>query len=215
MGAVRLGLFGGTFNPIHYGHLRAAEEVSDFLELQRLLFIPAARPPHKSTETVTPFRARLEMVRLAVSDHPLFEVSDIENQRPEKSYSVETLRLFRREVGPAAEIYFIVGLDAMLEIETWRDFREIFKLCHFVVLDRPGYDFPALAVILKNRLSCSYQAGNQVFHHPEGSKIYFRPITRLDISSTQIRRLTVAGRSVRYLLPETVRRYILENKLYS
>jgi nicotinate-nucleotide adenylyltransferase len=211
---VRLGLFGGTFNPIHFGHLRAAEEVTDFLQLQRLLFIPAARPPHKSTESVTPFTARLEMIRLAVADHPLFEVSDIENRRLEKSYSVATLRLFRHELGPAAEIYFIVGLDAMLEIETWMDFQEIFKLCHFVVLDRPGSDFLDLAKILKNKMNCSYKTEDKVFNHPDGSKIYFCPITRLDISSTQIRRQTAMGRSLRFLLPEAVRRYILDNKLY-
>ncbi len=93
---MRLGLFGGTFNPIHFGHLRAAEEVADFLHLQRLLFIPAARPPHKNTGSVTPFTARMEMIRLAVIEHPLFEVSDIENQRPEISYSIETIKAFSR-----------------------------------------------------------------------------------------------------------------------
>ena len=211
---MRLGLFGGTFNPIHFGHLRAAEEVADFLQLQRLLFIPAARPPHKNRKSVTSFTARLEMIRLAVTKHPLFEVSDIENQRPETSYSIETLRIFRQELGPAIEIYFIVGLDAMLEIETWMDYQEIFKLCHFVVLDRPGYDFQALANILENKMNCSYQTENQVFIHPGGNKIYFRPITRLDVSSTQIRRLTAMGLSLRFLLPDEVRRYILENKLY-
>ena len=116
------------------------------------------------------------MIRLAVADHPLFEVSDIENRRLEKSYSVPTLRLFRHELGPAAEIYFIVGLDAMLEIETWMDFQEIFKLCHFVVLDRPGYEFLDLAKILKNKMNCSYQTEDKVFNHPDGSKIYFCPI---------------------------------------
>jgi nicotinate-nucleotide adenylyltransferase len=211
---MRLGLFGGTFNPIHFGHLRAAEEVADFLQLQRLLFIPAARPPHKNTESVTSFTARMEMIRLAVAAHPLFEVSDIENQRPAKSYSIETLRIFRQELGPATEIYFIVGLDAMLEIETWMSYQEIFKLCHFVVLDRPGYDFLSLAKILENKMNCSYQSEKKVFRHPGGNKIYFRPITRLDISSTQIRRLPAMGLSLRFLLPDGVRRYILENKLY-
>jgi nicotinate-nucleotide adenylyltransferase len=212
---VRLGLFGGTFNPIHFGHLRAAEEVAEFLQLSRLLFIPAARPPHKNTEAVTPFAIRLKMTRLAVARHPFLEVSDIENQRPEKSYSIETLRLFRREYGPATEIFFIVGLDAMLEIDTWKDYREIFTLCHFVVLDRPGYDPGDLAIVLRQKFECTYQAEKQAFLHPGGNHIYFRPITRLDISSTQIRRLASQGRSLRFLLPEEVKRYILENKLYS
>jgi nicotinate-nucleotide adenylyltransferase len=214
---VRLGLFGGTFNPIHFGHLRAAEEVTEILQLQRLLFIPAARPPHKNTESVTPFATRLEMTRLAVAEHPLFEVSDIENQRPEKSYSIETLRLFRQQFGSATEIFFIVGLDAILEIDTWKNYWELFTLCHFFVLDRPGYDPGELEkmVLQKVDCRCEYQAGERVFQHPSGNRIYFRPITRLDISSTHIRRLVGQGLSLRFLLPETVRRYILENKLYA
>jgi nicotinate-nucleotide adenylyltransferase len=211
---VRLGLFGGTFNPIHFGHLRAAEEVADFLHLQSLLFIPAARPPHKNTESVTPFAARLEMLRLAVNEHPLFEVSDIENLRPEKSYSIETVRIFRQKIGPASEIYFIVGLDAMLDIETWLSYREIFNLCHFVVLDRPGYNRRELIDILKQNLQCSYQT-DDMYVHPGGKRIFLPAITRLDVSSTQIRRLANQGLSLRFLLPEDVRRYILENKLYS
>jgi nicotinate-nucleotide adenylyltransferase len=212
---VRLGLFGGTFNPIHFGHLRAAEEVADSLHLHRLLFIPAARPPHKNAGSITAFDVRMAMISLAVSGHPLFEVSDIENQRAEKSYSVETIRLFRRQVGPDTEIYFIVGLDAMLEIETWREYREIFTLCHLVVLDRPGYDPADLAEFLHQKVKCRYQDEEKVYVHPGGKRIYFRPITRLDVSSSLIRRLAGRGLSLRFLLPEGVRRYILENKLYS
>lgn len=212
---MRLGLFGGTFNPIHFGHLRAAEEVAQFLQLHRLLFVPAARPPHKKTESVVRFAIRLEMARLAVAEHPLFEVSDIEGQRPEKSYSIETLRLFRQKLGSKTELFFIVGLDAMLEIETWKDYREIFALCHFVVLDRPGYDPDDLEKILAKKFACTYLVAEKVFLHPGGNKIYFRPITRLDISSTEIRRFAGQGLSLRFLLPEGVRHYILENKLYS
>ncbi len=211
---MRLGLFGGTFNPIHLGHLRAAEEVRESLQLDRLLFIPAARPPHKNATAVTPFAVRLEMVRLAVADHEQFEVSDIENQRPDKSYSIDTLRWFRQESGPAADIFFIVGLDAMLEIETWREYQNLFHLCHFVVLDRPGYALDDLHQILCQKLHCRAENDGQLFCHPSGRQIYFRAITRLDISSTQIRRLAAQGRSLRYLLPEAVRRYILTYKLY-
>lgn len=211
---MRLGLFGGTFNPIHYGHLRAAEEVRESLTLDRLLFIPAARPPHKNAAAVTPFAVRLDMVRLAVADHPELEVSDLENQRPDKSYSIDTLRWFRREYGPGTEIFFIVGLDAMLEIDTWREYQSLFTLCHFVVLDRPGYQTAALRHILCQKLGCRPEEDGQEFLHPSGQRIYFRPITRLDISSTQIRRLAAQNRSLRYLLPEAVRRYILINNLY-
>lgn len=211
---MRLGLFGGTFNPIHFGHLRAAEEINERLGLERLIFMPAARPPHKNAAAVTPFAVRLEMVRLVVADHPQFEVSDLENQRPDKSYSIDTLRWFRREYGPTLEVFFIVGLDAMLEIETWREYQKLFELCHFVVLDRPGYKLEDLTFVLCQKLGCRPEKDGQVFYHPSGQRIYFFPITRLDISSTQIRHLTAQGRSIRYLLPESVRRYILKNKLY-
>ncbi len=211
---MRLGLFGGTFNPIHLGHLRAAEEVSEALKLDRLLFIPAARPPHKNATAVTSFAVRLEMVRLAVADHPFLAVSDLENQRPEKSYSIDTLRWFRREYGASAALFFIVGLDAMLEIETWRQYGDLFTLSHFVVLDRPGYAVEDLHHILKEKLGCQPTAQAGEFVHPAGQRVYFLPITRLDISSTQIRRLAAQGRSLRYLLPEPVRRYIMKHKLY-
>ncbi len=208
---MRLGLFGGTFNPIHYGHLRAAEEVCEALGLERLIFIPAARPPHKQG-VATPFAVRLEMVRLAVADHPLLEVSDLEDRRPDKSYSVDTLRWFRQEYGPEAAIFFIVGLDAMLEIQTWFEYGQLFTLSHFVVLDRPGYQMADLRRLLCDHLGCRFEEG--VFHHPGGGHIIPQAITRLDISSTQIRRLAAQGRSLRYLLPEAVRRYILIHNLY-
>ena len=145
---LRLGLFGGTFNPIHYGHLRSAEEVCEALALTRLWFIPAGHPPHKTAPGITPFEVRLEMSRLAVGDHPVMAVSDIEGRRPGRSYSIETLRQIRQEVGPAWELYFILGLDAILEIATWKDYTDLFTLSHFVVLDRPGYDRQRLEEVL-------------------------------------------------------------------
>ncbi len=213
---LRLGLFGGTFNPIHFGHLRAAEEVSEALSLHRLWFIPAAHPPHKAPQDITPFEVRLEMTRLAVGDHPIMAVSDIEGRRPGLSYSIETLRLLREEVGPAWELYFILGLDAMLEIRTWKDYAQLFDLCHFVVLDRPGYDRGRLGGILAREVEPRLQplphgAG---FQHPSGFKVLWQQTTLLDISATGIRRLVRQGRSIRYLLPEPVRGYIINHKLY-
>lgn len=210
----RLGLFGGTFNPIHYGHLRAAEEVCEALGLTRLWFMPAAQPPHKSTQT--PFQVRLLMTRLAVGDHPIISVSDLEGRRAGKSYSIETLRLLRKEFGPSWDLYFILGLDAILEIQTWKDYRELFNLCHFVVLDRPGYDRDQLGEILRREVHEEIQPledGNG-FGHPSGYRIILQAATLLDISATRIRRLAGEGRSIRYLLPEAVRRYILDHKLY-
>ena len=213
---MRLGIFGGTFNPIHFGHLRAAEEVCDLMRLERLFFIPAARPPHKDPGGVTPFALRYEMTRLAVADDPRLEVSDLENRRPDKSYSIDTLRLLRQEYGPTAQLFFVLGLDAMLEIDSWKSYRDLFNLCHFLVLDRPGYERQHLHALLASRVDprCEYLPAEEAYRHPSGTFIYLRQTTLLDISSTQIRRLVRAGRSIRYLLPEEVRRFIIKNKLY-
>jgi nicotinate-nucleotide adenylyltransferase len=211
----RLGLFGGTFNPIHCGHLRAAEEVCEALSLDRLWFIPAAQPPHKALD-LTSFAVRLEMARLALGDHPVMAVSDLEGRRAGKSYSIETLRLVREELGPTWELYFILGLDAMLEIRTWKDYAQLFSLCHFVVLDRPGYDRRRLAEILTREVEPRFQAlaGDAGFQQPSGQKVLWQQTTLMDISATSIRRLVRQGRSIRYLLPEPVRGYIINHKLY-
>lgn len=211
----RLGLFGGTFDPIHYGHLRTAEEVAEALALTRLWFIPAALPPHK-TERVSPFEVRLEMTRLAVGRHPRFEVSDIEGRRAGKSYSIETLRQVRREYGPDWELYFILGLDAVLEIPTWKDYAQLFTLCHFVVLDRPGYDRSQLERVLPREGPRQFKplSGEAGFGDEAGHKVLFLSTTLMDISATRIRGLAREGGSLRYLLPERVRRYIIKNKLY-
>ncbi len=213
---MRLGLFGGTFNPIHYGHLRAAEEIREALALDRLLFIPAAQPPHKETRHIVPFAVRAEMTRLAVTANEFFDVSDVEGQRPGKSYSIETLRFFRQTRGPDTEMFFILGLDAFLEIDTWKDYRQLFTLCHFVVLDRPGYDHRQLEHVLLTKIEagCRYDPEATAYRHPSGFRIFFRPISLLEISSTSIRTAVYERRSIRYLLPEAVRSYILNNKLY-
>ena len=212
----RLGLFGGTFNPIHYGHLRSAEEVCEALNLTRLWFIPAGEPPHKAAQGITPFEVRLEMTRLAVGDHPVMSVSDLEGQRPGRSYSIETLRQIRQEMGPSWELYFILGLDAVLEIATWRDYQDLFTLSHFVVLDRPGYDRHLLGEVLLTEVHPQFLPlkAERGFQHPSGFKVVFQETTLLDISGTRIRNLVPQGHSIRYLLPEAVRRYIIKHNLY-
>jgi len=213
---LRLGLFGGTFNPIHYGHLRSAEEVCQTLGLTRLWFIPAGQPPHKTAQGITPFEVRLEMTRLAVGDHPVMSVSDLEGQRPGRSYSIETLRQISREVEPAWELYFILGLDAILEIATWKDYKDLFTLSHFVVLDRPGYDRRRLGEVLLGEVHAGFRPlkDGQGFQHPSGHKVFLQATTLMDISGTGIREMVRHGRSIRYLLPEAVREYIITHKLY-
>jgi nicotinate-nucleotide adenylyltransferase len=213
----RLGLFGGTFNPIHYGHLRSAEEICEALNLTRLWFIPAGEPPHKAAQGITSFAIRLEMTQLAVGEHPVMSVSDLEGRRPGRSYSIETLRQIRQEVDPTWELYFILGLDAVLEIATWKDYQDLFTLSHFVVLDRPGYDRHLLGEVLLREVQPQFRPlmGERGFQHPAGHKVIFQETTLLDISGTTIRNLVRQGRSIRYLLPEAVRRYIINRKIYT
>jgi nicotinate-nucleotide adenylyltransferase len=213
---LRLGLFGGTFNPMHYGHLRSAEEVCEALALTRLWFIPASHPPHKMAPGITPFDVRLEMSRLAVGDHPVMSVSDIEGRRPGRSYSIDTLREIRQEVGPAWELYFILGLDAILEIATWKDYKDLFTLSHFVVLDRPGYDRRRLEEVLLREVHPGFQPleGGRGFRHPAGQQVVLQATTLMDISGTGIREKVRQGRSIRYLLPEAVQKYIIAHKLF-
>ena len=135
---MKIGLFGGTFDPIHWGHLRSAEEVGETFRLDRVYFIPASLPPHKRGQTTTPARDRLQMVRLAVARNPRFSVSTVELARPGVSYSIDTIREFAAKLRKADSLYFIIGLDAFREIGTWKDFAEIFSLCNFIVTSRPG-----------------------------------------------------------------------------
>jgi len=212
----RLGLFGGTFNPIHYGHLRSAEEVCEALALTQLWFIPAGHPPHKTTPDITPFEVRLEMTRLAVGEHPTMSVSDLEGRRSGRSYTIETLQQIRGEKGSTWELFFILGLDAILEIDTWKDYRDLFTLSHFVVLDRPGYDRRRLREVLMGTVHPGFHplAAEPGFQHPSGHRVVFQETTLMDISGTGIRNRVRQGRSIRYLLPEAVRGYIIKHKLY-
>ncbi len=142
----KLGILGGTFNPIHYGHLAAAEEVRDRLKLDRILFIPSYLPPHKLEENVPSAVQRMEMVRLATEGNPSFEPSDIEIKRGGRSYTIDTIEALRQAY-PGTELYFITGLDSFLEIQTWHEWERLLTLCCFVVLSRPGYHFIDLAKI--------------------------------------------------------------------
>jgi nicotinate-nucleotide adenylyltransferase len=156
------------------------------------------------------------MARLAVGRHGVLKVSDLEGRRPGKSYTIQTLRILREEFGEESELYYILGLDAILEIHTWKDFRELFTLSHFVVPDRPGYDRTDLGEFLQREVHEDFQPlpDGGGFQHPSGYRVLFLETTLLDISGTQIRKLVRDGRSLRYLLPEAVRRFILRNKLY-
>jgi len=210
----KIGLFGGTFNPVHLGHLRGAEEIRESFSLQEVIFIPAAIPPHKSTEEVIDARHRLEMVRLATATNPYFSSTDIELTRSGKSYSIDTIRFFRER--HEDELYFILGRDAFVEIETWKDFRQLFSLCNFIVMTRPGLQKTPITSQLPEALVSIFQYNQPLkgWTHPSGHTFYFKEISYLDISSTKIRELIEKGESVRYLVPPEVEAYAQQHGLY-
>jgi len=215
--SLRIGLFGGAFNPIHLGHLRAGIEIQEAFSLSQVLYIPTALPPHKETTNLIPFAHRLKMIRLAIAGYPFFKVSDVEKKRKGKSYTIQTVRFFKKTFGPKWEIYFIVGLDAFLEINTWKSYRDLFCLCHFVVMDRPGYHRDHLNAFLLREISPDiiFLPEENRFQHPAGFSIFVFPITLMDISSTRIRLLRQQKKSIRYLLPEKVEDYIVSKNFYA
>jgi nicotinate-nucleotide adenylyltransferase len=213
---MKWGLFGGTFDPIHFGHLRAAQELIELVNLDRVVFIPAFLPPHKTDRVISSFEHRLQMVRLAVSDNERFAFSDVDNQRPGKSYSIDTVRYFLNSHDENLELYFITGQDAFDAITTWHQWDELLSLCHFVVMTRPGYENRGLAHILPEDIAASYVYNdlNDCFLGPQESRIYFRKTTFLDISSSAIRQSIQQVLSVQYLVPDQVIRFINEKRLY-
>lgn len=211
---MKLGLLGGTFNPVHLAHLRIAEEAREGAGLAQVLFIPAADPPHKPLAGDIPFEQRREMVQLAIADNPLFAVSDIEARREGKSYTVETLTALREE-RPGEDLHFIIGGDSFLELGLWHRYAEIFELASLVVIGRPGREIvDPLRHLPAAVQGCFRQESANLLRHGCGTVIRFVPGTQLDISSSRLRELLAAGRSIRYLVPPGVENYIAQKGLY-
>lgn len=212
---MKWGLLGGTFDPIHLGHLRCAQEIQEIFGLEQVVFIPAARPPLKPAGTVSDFDHRLRMVGLAVEGNPLFAASDLEKQREGPSYSIDTVKQIladRRQ----PELFFILGLDAFQGIQKWKEWESLLLLCNFVVMTRPGFDNGSLIPSLPADYAARYRYRSDIdaCTHPVGTSIFFRSVTFLDISSTEIRKRVRAGRSIRYLVPDAVMDYIEQWGLY-
>ncbi len=207
-------MFGGTFNPIHLGHLRGAEEVWQAFQLEEVVFVPSSIPPHKVTEKVIEAKRRLEMVKLATSSNPHFSTSDFELSRPGRSFSIDTLRFFRERHQDT--FFFILGGDAFVEIETWKDFQTLFSLCHFIVMVRPGCPKNASPPPFPETLipDFRYDTGEKAWIHFSGHRVYFKEISFLDISSTKVRELIEKGETVKYLIPAEVEAYIQKQELY-
>ncbi|MBT0663772.1 nicotinate-nucleotide adenylyltransferase [Geobacter pelophilus] len=213
---MRIGILGGTFNPIHLAHLRIAEEVRENLALDRITFIPAASPPHKPMNGELPFELRCELVRVAIADNESFQLSRIEGERAGKSYSIDTLRALG-EQRPADELFFIIGSDSFLEFGTWHEYRAIFQCSSIVVVERPGARVPNLSEALPEEVRSEFvldRAANRLDHR-SGHQVHYLGECLLDISSTRIRNLARQGRSIRYLVPAAVERYIIEQGLYA
>ncbi|MFH1059768.1 MAG: nicotinate-nucleotide adenylyltransferase [Pseudomonadota bacterium] len=209
----RLGIFGGTFDPIHVGHLRAVLEVAEELELAQVLFMPCASPPHRK-ETSAPAGNRLEMVRRAVFGHPTFGVSDLEVARGGKSYAVDSLGEFAR-LYPGRELYWLIGADAFFDLHQWHQPRRLFDLADFVVMTRPGAPGRDLEEYLTHYLDPAFApAEGGWLRLPGGRGAKMQTTTLLDISSTDIRRRAAQGRALTYLVPPEVEDYICDMKLY-
>ena len=199
-----VGLFGGSFNPVHNGHLIVARSVREALGLDRVMVIPSANPPHKREHDLADAADRLAMVRLAVAGEPGLEASDIEVQRDGPSYTILTVEAYRQSLGPGVPLYWIIGGDTLPELRAWYRISELVELCRVVTAVRPGFESPDLSPL---RLSLS---GQQVQRLAEG--VLSTP--RIDISATGIRRRIAENRSIRYLVPDVVREYIGTHRLY-
>jgi nicotinate-nucleotide adenylyltransferase len=212
---LKIGLLGGTFDPIHLGHLRLAEEVGEALRLENVYLIPAAFPPHKETKPVTPFTHRFAMTQLAARESPMLEATDLEGRRQGLSYSIETLREFHQLFKSDLELFFILGMDAFLEIQSWREYQKLFDYAHFVVIKRPGVSSERLEpFLLSLGVDFKGEGSGETFVFPSGHLLIYKEATLMDISSTYIRERVAEGKSIRFLVTEKVRAYIMEKGLY-
>ncbi len=187
---MKIGILGGTFNPIHIGHLILAEEVREKLELDRVVFVPTYFPPHKETSDVAVAKARFEMIKMAIKGNKYFCASDMEIKRKGKSYTIDTIREFNR-IYPHDELYFITGSDLLNYLNEWKDLEEVIKIVKFVVATRPGYPLEKIPSYIKTVA-----------------------IRAVDISGFEVRACVKENKSFRYLVPEAVCSYITKKRLY-
>lgn len=232
----RIGIFGGTFDPPHLGHLLLAEEIREDFDLDEVYFMPCNEPPHKDRPDLTEAKHRFAMVVAATLHNPGFVASPLEVNRPGRSYSIDTLRALREDLGEETELLFVTGLDSFLEIETWKDWQQLLDVCHVIVVSRPGHRLDEVGERLPTGV------GERVVDLREGDvdprdhlgrrarpaspgegsdgdaeeppRIFLSAALHVDISSTAIRERMRQGRSIRYRVPAEVQRYIESNGLY-
>lgn len=187
---MKIGILGGTFNPVHLGHLILAEEVRERLGLNKVIFVPAYLPPHKDNSDIAPANERMKMVKLAISGNSYFCVSDVEIRRDGRSYTIETIKEFKIKY-PQDELYFIIGSDLLKYLDDWKDLSQIIAMVKFVAATRPGYPLEKIP-----------------------SHITTVAIRAVDISGFEIRKAIKENKSFRYLVPEAVNKYIVKKRLY-
>lgn len=192
---MKIAIMGGTFNPIHHGHLLCAEQVRDGLGYDKILFVPSARPPHKSQPDMVPAEHRYQMVLLATTNNQNFEVSRIELDREGPSYTIQTIRTLRNNYGTSTDLAWIIGADSLIEYKIWKDFDGVLEQCTMIATTRPNYDMQLVPPEIRNR-------------------VIIYKITSIDISATEIRKRIQKNLSIQYLVPDSVAEYIYEHKLY-
>lgn len=218
---MRLGLLSGTFNPIHNGHLQIAGEVYQRLRLDTVLFIPSGIPPHKSGKKIPPAKYRMEMTALALSRIPHFQLCELEVNRPGKSYSIDTVRALK-DLYPNDRLFFILGMDAFLDIASWRESDRLLTLCDFVLISRPGYPFSRLPDIAALRSVDSTpisqldkgERRSYTFPVSKESALHFIHVRPSPISASDIRKRFADRQETRNLLPEPVESYIIRKRIY-
>jgi len=198
---MNIGVLGGTFDPVHNGHLIVAEEVKTRLNLAEIIFVPAGQPWLKAAKPISPAEHRLQMLRLAIADKPYFKLSSIEIERTGPSYTVDTITELRDKFGSEDELFFILGWDSLAELPQWREPSRLIKMCYLVAVPRPGYPRPKLKTL-------------EVIIRGLSQRVMLMKKPEIDISASAIRERVVRGLSIRHLVPEPVNRYIKEHGLY-
>ena len=203
-----IAIFGGTFNPIHYGHLAIAEEVRGKFNLDKIIFVPTFISPHKEAAELVDARQRTIMTYLATVSNPCFEVSTVEVDRGGKSYTIDTIKHFKQIYGEKDQLYFILGADMLMEVASWKNVEELLKLCRFIAVPRPGYDI--------QKIFDQYFLASSNFTMAADllENIIIENIAMLDISASDIRRRVREWKSIKYMLPEPVEQYIHNQQLF-
>lgn len=213
---VRLGVLGGTFDPLHLGHLRAAESVREAMALDRVLFVPARIPPHKAGPEVAPAEDRYRMIQAGIGTQPAFAVSRIEIERQGPSYTIDTLAELRNSGPPGTELFFVTGVDAFRDIQTWNRWEDLLKSYPFIVHSRPGCRMAtAFDALPESMHSMLVEPSGRSSRPPgRGGVVYLIEAVTLGISSTEVRDMVRHGHSIRYLVPAEVEEYIQKHRLY-